>query len=122
MKTILKSFFLLALLQFFSSCSQNPTEEKKDNPEVKKQDSAAPVNDKNWIDVQSVVSRMDSTTHYDEIIKDLGKPFDEYKSPSTPDEYVILYDVPGVNGAFFWISLDTKSKTFLHWSGEKHEK
>ena len=122
MKLTFKSFLLLTLLHFISACSQNQAEEKKEKPAVKKQDSAAPDSDKNWIDVQSVVSRMDSTTHYDEIISELGKPYDEYKSPSMPEEYVIFYDVPGVNGAFFWIMLDTKSKTFLHWSGEKQEK
>lgn len=125
MKTILNSIIVILLSGVvFSSCSTGGDETKKDKKDenVPKQDSAAPVDEKNWLDVQSSISRMDSSTSYEQIVDVLGKPYDEYATPSLPEEYILFYDVPGVSGAFYWIILDTKTKTFLYWSGEKGEK
>jgi len=118
---ILFSIFVLSCSETNESKKEIAQEKGKEEITVKT-DSAAPLNDKNWIDVQSAISKMDSTTNYNQIVDLLGKPYEEYSSPSLKEEYVLFYDVPGVNGAFFWIMLNTETKTFLYWSGEKNEK
>lgn len=109
---------------FIVSCNskQEPSKEGNAKEEVQKTDSAEPAQTKTWIDIQDAIGDMDSTTTYSTIIETLGKPYDEYNSPSVPQEYVMFYDVPGVKGAFFSIMLNSESKTFLHWSGEIKEK
>lgn len=114
----------LTCILFYTSCSNTSTETKEaSKKDVKPEtvDSAAPAN-KDWIDIQATISNMDTTTRYEEIVSLLGKPYEEYITPSLKDEYIMLYDVPGVNGAYFWIMLDTQQKTFLFWSGEKNDK
>jgi len=75
-----------------------------------------------WEDVVAEVSKMDSTTHYDEIVKKLGKPYEEFATPSLLEEYVLYYDAPAATDSMCWIMLDTEKKTFLYWGQEKQEK
>lgn len=127
MKKLSFVIFILSLIVSIS-CASEKKEDKESGAEKKqeKQDSTEPAelqsSNQDWIDVQSKVSRMNAETTYDQIIDSLGKPYEEYATPSLPEEYVMFYNVPGVNGAIFWVMLDTESKTFLYWSGEKNEK
>lgn len=117
---------LISSLIISIGCGSEKKEEKKSESKEEKQDSSEPSvsesSNQDWIDVQSKVSRMNSETTYEQIIDSLGKPYEEYATPSLPEEYVMFYNVPGVNGAIFWLMLDTDKKTFLYWSGEKNEK
>lgn len=116
--------FVLISVQFLASCgneTKQTTESSKEAVKSTTVDNAAPDN-KDWIDIQATISKMDTMTKYKEIVSLLGKPYDEYITPSLKDEYIMFYDVPGVNGAYFWIMLDTQQKTFLYWSGEKNDK
>lgn len=124
----LKSLFFILSLIFISSCGSENKDEKKSDSESKteQQDQSEPKvkeeDNQDWIDVQSKVSRMNNETTYPQIIELLGKPYDEYATPSLPEETILFYNVPGVNGAIFWVMINTESKTFLYWSGEKNEK
>ncbi len=127
MKKISFIIFLLSLVVSIG-CGSEKKDDKKSDEDAKeeKQDSSEPVGsestNQDWIDVQSKVSRMNTETTYDQILDSLGKPYEEYATPSLPEEYVMFYNVPGVNGAIFWLMLNTETKTFLYWSGEKNEK
>lgn len=122
-KTIQLSFVLASTFLIVAcNSAQEKVSDKKTEQEVQKTDSAEPAHSKTWIDIQDAIGNMDSTTNYSTIIETLGKPYDEYTSPSVPEEYVLFYDVPGVKGAFFSIMLKSETKTFLHWSGEIKEK
>ncbi len=118
-------FLAVISLFYFSSCNNTQEEknETSDETPVKKEvDSTEPIESKNWIDIQKSVSLMNVNTTYDEIISSLGKPYDQYVTPSLKEETVLFYNVPGVKGAIFWIMVDTESKNFLYWSGETTEK
>jgi hypothetical protein len=125
-----KLSFIISILCLTVSigCGSEKKEAKNSESSSKEEnlDSSEPVetetSNQDWIDVQSKVSRMNSETTYDQIIDSLGKSYEEYATPSLPEEYVMFYNVPGVNGAIFWVMLNTKSKTFIYWSGEKNEK
>lgn len=127
MKNLKTIILLLSLIAFIGCSSENKEDKKSDSKSEKdKQDQSEPkvkeeIN-QDWIDVQSKVSRMNNETTYAQIIELLGKPYDEYSTPSLPEEYIMFYNVPGVNGAIFWIMINSDSKTFLYWSGEKNEK
>ena len=127
MKKLKTIIFLLSLITVIGCTSENKEDKKSDSKsEENNQDQSEPkakeeIN-QDWIDVQSKVSRMTNETNYDQIVELLGKPYDEYSTPSLPEEYILFYNVPGVNGAIFWIMINTESKTFLYWSGEKNEK
>jgi hypothetical protein len=78
--------------------------------------------EKSWEEVQAEVAMMDSTTHYDEIVKKLGKPYQEFATPSLPEEYVLYYDAPAAPDSMFWIMIDTETKKFLYWGQVKQKK
>lgn len=127
MKNLKTIILIFSLLTFIGCESENKEDKKSDSKsEEKKQDQSEPeakeeIN-QDWIDVQSKVSRMNNETSYAQIIKLLGKPYDEYATPSLPEETILFYNVPGVNGAIFWVIINTETKTFMYWSGEKNEK
>jgi len=52
----------------------------------------------------------------------LGKPYDEFVTPSLPEEYVLYFNIPDEPDYLYWIMLGTKNKTFLYWGGEKQKK
>lgn len=116
---------MVASLIYFSSCNsatENNLSTKETKTEQKHVDSTEPAESKTWIDIQKSVSLMTETTNYNEIIKTLGEPYEQYVTPSLEEETVLFYNVPGVKGAIFWIMIDTESKNFLYWSGEKSER
>lgn len=75
-----------------------------------------------WEEVVAEVAKMDSSTHYDEIVDKLGKPYEEFATPSLPEEYVLYYDVPAAPDSMYWIMLDTRTKKFLYWGQAKQKK
>lgn len=87
-----------------------------------KVDSTEPAETKNWINIQESVSMMNENTTYEEIISTLGEPYDQYVTPSLKEETVLFYNVPGVKGAIYWVMINSETKNFLYWSGEKSEK
>lgn len=74
---------------------------------------------KNWEDINVFMESVDTTTAYDFFVKNLGKPFEEYPTPSLLEEYVLYYKVPEDTSSHFWIMLDTDTKKFIYWSKEK---
>lgn len=78
--------------------------------------------DTNWEKIVELVSGMDSTTLFKEIIDKLGKPYNEFITPSLSTEYVLYFDVPGEPELMYWVMLDNEKKTFLYWSKEKLKK
>lgn len=116
---------IFSSLIFTIGCNNATDKKSETNEEEKSQhevDSTEPVETKNWINIQESVSLMNENTTYQEIISTLGKPYDEYVTPSLKEETVMFYNVPGVKGAIYWIMINTETKNFLYWSGEKAEK
>lgn len=116
------SFSSLIFIISCNNASENSAENKKNEETQPTVDSTEPAETKNWINIQESVSMMNENTTYDEIIKVLGKPYDEYVTPSLKEETVMFYNVPGVKGAIFWVMINSETKNFLYWSGEKAEK
>lgn len=120
-----RTIFGLILLIFFScgekkaNDTQNDSNSKKLDDSVKT-DQSEPQISANWIDIQEKISNMTGDTDYEEVIAALGNPYMEHAT--SDKEYILLYNVPGVKGAIFWVMLDSKTKKFLYWSGEKSEK
>lgn len=75
-----------------------------------------------WPEVKEAVAKMDTATTYDDIVNILGKPYEEFATPSLPEEYVMYYNVPQQPDSMFWIMLDTETKKFIYWGGDKQEK
>lgn len=124
MYSLIKILLVSGLL--FSLGCNNATDKKNEtNKEEQKKpevDSTEPAETRNWINIQESISTITENTTYDEIISMLGKPYDEYVTPSLKEETVMFYNVPGVKGAIFWVMINTETKNFLYWSGEKAEK
>lgn len=124
MHFLIKILFISSLVISFGCNSSNDKnnevkKEEKKQPEV---DSIEPADTRNWINIQESISMMSENTSYDEIIKVLGEPYDEYVTPSLKEETVMFYNVPGVKGAIFWVMINSETKNFLYWSGEKAER
>jgi hypothetical protein len=75
-----------------------------------------------WSDVKQCMSQMPEGTHMEKIIAVLGPPRKQFATPSLPEEYVMLFDVPGTPGQEYFVMLDTKTKGLLYWSDEEFEK
>jgi hypothetical protein len=91
---ISKLKYLIIFAFFIFSCSTAEESNKDEKKEIKT-DSAAPIVEKNWIDIQSSISKLDSTTNYEAIIRELGKPYEEYPTPSSRSKWGIFLDNAG---------------------------
>lgn len=75
-----------------------------------------------WNDVKQYIDQMTKSTTYKEIILKLGKPYNEFATPTLLEEYVLYYNISDEPGFMFWIMLDTKKKRFLYWSTDKERR
>jgi len=75
-----------------------------------------------WSNIKEFVEKMNDSTTYNQIIELLGKPYNEFATPSLPEEYVLYFDIPRESSYMYWVILDTKKKTFLYWGNEKQKK
>lgn len=112
-KTRLNTTSLIFLVLFFSSCSNNIS--KHDIKDSGKQCSS-------WTEISATMKQADTLQGYDYFIEKLGRPLDEYVTPSLPEEYVVYYSIPNIPDSVFWIMLDSKTKKYLYWSAEKFDK
>jgi len=75
-----------------------------------------------WEKIKKTVESMTDTTTYEQIVELLGKPYEEFATPSLPEEYILYFNIPNEPDYMCWIMLSTENKTFLYWGGEKRRK
>jgi len=67
-----------------------------------------------WDEACLALASFSEQTTYDDIVDRLGNPFDEYPTPSLPEEYVLFFPVPGEPKYMHWIMLHTDSRQFFY--------
>ena len=108
---------IITVLIIFISFPCNIKSNIDDNAAIEYNDTL-----RTWKEIKAQIEHMNESTTYDQIIQVLGKPYNEYATPSLPEEYVLYFNVPEEPEYIYWIMLNTQTKTFLYWSSERTKK